>query len=51
MFRAIGMLILIVGLSNIFTSAATALERALTESFAALETAAKVTQLQMSKIE
>ncbi|HMA78660.1 MAG TPA: hypothetical protein VKP88_06035 [Candidatus Paceibacterota bacterium] len=47
MFRAIGILILLWGLSNLFSSSFTALDRAATESFRAIEVAAIVSQTEL----
>ncbi len=49
MFRAIGILIVLWGLSNFFSSAFMALDDAARESFKFVETAAVVSQAQMSK--
>lgn len=49
MFRAIGILILLWGLSNLFSSSFAALDRAATESFKTLETAAIVSQSELQK--
>lgn len=49
MFKAIGFLIVLWGLSNFFSSAFVALDDAARESFRALETAAVVSQAQLEK--
>ncbi len=50
MFRSIGILILLWGLSNFFANSFSALDSAATESFKALEAAAIVSQNELSQI-
>ena len=49
MFRAIGVLIILWGFSQFFSSSFTALDSAATESFKALEAAAVVTQNELER--
>lgn len=49
MFRAIGLLIVLWGLSHFFSSSFAALDDAARESFKALETAARVSQTQLEE--
>lgn len=51
LFRAIGMLVLLIGLSYIFSEAFGALEGAATETLRAVEQAALSAQVQMSQIQ